>query len=208
VNSLALRIATRNPALGGHVYNLGRFGARMGDLYGQMLTVNALQPEYVTVLIGGNDACAPSEAAMTAADSFGRQFADAMALLAQGSPRSRVLVMSIPDPTRLLELFRGSRSARVVWDLFDVCQSALARPASALPDDVARRERVRQRVADYNAQLAAVCAQYQQCRYDGGAVFNATLEAADISTADYFHLSVRGQARLAETAWAASGMAP
>lgn len=208
VNSVALRIATRNAALSGNVYNLARYGARMSDLRAQMDVVNAVRAEYVTVLVGGNDACALTEAAMTPVDAFRKQFADAMAVLAEGSPQSRVLVLSIPDPTRLLPLFRDNSRATLVWDAFDVCQTALVRPTSEAPADVARRDRVRQRIVDYNRQLAEVCAQYRQCRYDGGAVFNGALEAADVSPFDYFHLSARGQGRLAELAWAASGLAP
>jgi lysophospholipase L1-like esterase len=208
VNSLALRIATRNPALAGNVYNLSRYGARVSDLFGQMSTVNALKVEYVTVLVGGNDACALTEAAMTPVDTFRKQFADAMVHLDQGSPQARVLVMSIPDPTRLLPILRGDRRALAVWDAFDICQSALARPLSDAPEDTARRDRVRQRVADYNGAMAEVCARYPRCRYDGGALFDGTLEAADISPYDYFHLSARGQARLAEAAWAAAGFGP
>lgn len=208
VNSLALRIATRSPALAGNVFNLARYGARMSDLFAQFTTLNAVKVEYVTVLVGGNDACALTEGAMTPVDTFRRQFADAMAHLAEGSSQTRVLVMSIPDPTRLLSILRNDRRAVAVWGAFDICQSALDRPQSDAPEDVARRARVRQRVIDYNAALAEVCARYQGCRYDGGAVFNGALEAADISPFDYFHLSARGQARLAEAAWAASGFGP
>lgn len=208
VNSLALRIATRNPALGGDVYNVASFGARMSDLQDQVATVNAVQVEYVTVLVGGNDACALTERAMTPVETFRSQFADAMTLLAQGSPQARVLVMSVPDPTKLLPLFRQNPRAVLIWEALDICQSALERATSDLPEDVARRERVRQRVADYNRQLAEVCAQHRQCRYDGGAAFAGTLEAADVSPFDFFHLSARGQARLAELAWSASGLAP
>ncbi|MCS6882841.1 MAG: GDSL-type esterase/lipase family protein [Oscillochloridaceae bacterium] len=205
VNSLALRLATRNPALSGRVYNLARIGARMGDLPGQMSIVNAIKAEYVAVLVGGNDVCAPTEAAMTPVQTFRQQFDAALARLAEGSPDARVLVLSIPDPTRLVPLFRDNRSAVAIWTLFDVCPTALARPRSDAPEDVARRERVRQRVAEYNQQIAEVCTRYPRCRHDGGAVFNIPLEAADISPYDYFHLSARGQARLAEVAWAVSG---
>lgn len=208
VNSLALRIATREPALAGNVYNVARYGARMLDLTAQITTVNAIQVEYVTILVGGNDACALTEATMTPVERFRSQFTEALALLAAGSPQARVLVMSIPDPTKLLPILGGNPRAQLIWDAFDVCQSALARPLSNAAEDVARRERVRQRVLDYNSVLAEVCASYARCRYDGGAVFNNELSIADISTFDYFHLSARGQARLAEAAWAVSGFGP
>ncbi len=208
VNSLALRIATRNPALAGKVYNVARYGARMADLAAQINTVNAVQVDYVTVLIGGNDACALTETTMTPTDRFRQQFSEALNSLATNSPQASVLVMSIPDPTRLLSIVGGDRRAQVVWDAFAVCQTALLRPLSQAPEDIARRERVRQRVADYNTVLAEVCASHPRCRYDGGAVFNAPLSAADISSFDFFHLSAQGQTRLAELAWAATGFEP
>jgi hypothetical protein len=43
----------------------------------------------------------------------------------------------------------------------------LARPGSTAPEDEARRQRVRQRVIDYNAALAEVCELYVRCRFDG-----------------------------------------
>lgn len=208
VNSLALRIATRDGALAGNVYNLARYGARAGDLYAQMGVARAVGAEYVTVLIGGNDACAATERDMTPVETFRKQFADAMAHLYEGRPQTRVLVMSIPDPTQLVGILGGDRRARAVWEAFGVCQAALARPQSQAREDVARRERVRQRVSDYNAALAEVCARHPGCRYDGGAVFAAPLSVADISPFDYFHLSASGQARLAAAAWAAAGFGP
>ncbi|MFV9507573.1 MAG: SGNH/GDSL hydrolase family protein [Oscillochloridaceae bacterium umkhey_bin13] len=205
VNSLALRIATRNPALAGNVYNVSRYGARMIDLSAQIATINAVRVEYVTIMLGGNDACALTEATMTPVDTFREQFRSAMALLDQGSPQARVLVMSIPDPTKLLPILGNNPRANLIWDAFGVCQSALLRPTSTLPEDIERRARVRQRVMDYNTALAEVCAAYPRCRYDGGLVFDGTLEAADISPFDFFHLSARGQARIADAAWTASG---
>ncbi|PDV96925.1 GDSL-type esterase/lipase family protein [Candidatus Chloroploca asiatica] len=205
VNSVALRLATRNPALAGNVYNLARVGARMADLPTQLSIASALEVEYVTVMMGGNDACASSEAAMTPVATFRTQFATALTQLGEQSPQTSLLVMSIPDPTRLLPLFRNDRRALLVWETFAICPSALAAPRSEAPEDVARRERVRQRVAEYNAVLGEVCASTPRCRYDNGVVFASELTAADVSPVDYFHLSARGQARLAETAWRASG---
>jgi lysophospholipase L1-like esterase len=208
VNSLALRIATANPQLAGNVYNLGEFGAKMGDLQAQLRTVNALQVEYVTIQIGGNDACTLTETAMTPPDLFEQQFAAAMQVLADGTPNARILVMSVPDPLKLWAIYRDDPRARLIWGALNICASALARPLSNSAEDTARRERVQQRVIAYNERLAAVCAQYAQCRYDSGATFNEPLTRSDISTQDFFHLSASGQARLASIAWNASGLAP
>jgi hypothetical protein len=84
----------------------------------------------------------------------------------------------------------------------------LANPLSTEQADVDRRLRVRQREIDFNDALLRVCAAYRQCRSDGGAVFNTAFTAADVSTRDYFHPSLAGQAKLAAGTWAVSYWAP
>jgi hypothetical protein len=69
---------------------------------------------------------------------------------------------------------------------------------------VDRRDRVRQRVADFNTQLAQACAAYgANCRYDGGAIFNYPFALSQVSTWDYFHPNTAGQTVLATTSYAA-----
>ena len=50
--------------------------------------------------------------------------------------------------------------------------------------------------------LKNVCGLYTQCRFDNHAVFNTAFTAGDVSTRDYFHPSVAGQAKLAAGTWA------
>jgi hypothetical protein len=57
-----------------------------------------------------------------------------------------------------------------------------------------RRARVRQRNIDFNTQLQQVCAQFINCRFDNDAAFNTTFMPSDVSTVDYFHPSLSGQA--------------
>jgi hypothetical protein len=84
----------------------------------------------------------------------------------------------------------------------------LANPLSTAAADVDRRARVLQREKDFNAVLASVCALYQQCRFDGNAVFNTAFAASDISTRDYFHPSIAGQTKLAAVSWSAGYWGP
>ena len=61
------------------------------------------------------------------------------------------------------------------------------------------------RVVDYNATLAAACADYgDHCRYDGGAVFGYPFALSQVSGWDYFHPNTAGQAVLAQVTWSAS----
>jgi lysophospholipase L1-like esterase len=204
VNSHYRRILAANPAIAGRNYNDAQSGADMADLNGQVARAVGQGVEYVTILMGANDVCASSEAAMTPVATFRAQFEQAMQTLTGGLPTARVFVASIPDVYRLWEIYHTSFTAQLVWTSARICQSMLANPWSNAPADVARRERVRQRNIDYNTQLAEVCALYVQCRFDGNAVFSVAFVRSDVSTRDYFHPSVAGQARLAAVTWSAT----
>jgi lysophospholipase L1-like esterase len=204
VNSHYRRILAANPAIAGRNYNFAVTGADMADLSGQAQQAVGRGVEYVTILIGANDVCASTEAGMTPVATFRAQFEQAMAALAAGLPSARVFVASIPNIYNLWAIYRDSFSARTVWTLAGICQSMLARPGSNAAADVARRDRVRQRNVDYNTQLAEVCAVYFMCRFDGNAVFDTAFVRSDVSTRDYFHPSLAGQAKLASVTWAAT----
>jgi len=195
------RIQAVNSGITGRSYNQAVTGADMADLYGQVQSVIGRHAEYVTILMGANDVCASSEAGMTDVGVFRDQFNAAMASLTASLPASRVFVSSIPDIYQLFSLYRYDLTANTVWAVAGICQSMLAYPFSNLAGDVARRARVRQRNIDYNTQLAQVCAAYVQCRFDGNAVFNTPFVRSDVTTRDYFHPSVNGQAKLAAVTW-------
>lgn len=203
VNSHYLRLLAINSTISGRNYNRSVSGAKMVDLNGQMQNVVALQPDYLTVLIGGNDLCTDTVAEMTSVSAFRSQFETAMATLAAGSPNTNVFVSSIPNVYHLWELFKGNFWARFIWSAGNICQSLLANPTSTTQADVARRAAVAQRNVDFNTQLAEVCAATAHCRWDGNAVYNTVFTTSDAS-GDYFHPSISGQAKLAAVTWAAS----
>jgi hypothetical protein len=141
---------------------------------------------------------------MTPVAEFRSHLDEALGTLRAGLPRARVLVISIPDIKRLWEVGRTSLLARTAWSLFGICQSMLANPTSFAEADVARRDRVQQRVIDYNAELAAACAAYgPKCRFDGNAVFDFRFSLSQVSGWDYFHPNRAGQIRLAEVSYQA-----
>ncbi len=208
VKSLYQRILAQNAAISGRNQNAAVSGAKMVDLAGQANTVNGFKVEYITVLMGSNDVCTSSESTMTPVDTFRAQFQSAMQTFASGSPNARIYVASVPNIYNLWSVLKDNSSARSAWSGFGICQSMLANPLSTSSTDIARRERVRQRNIDFNTQLQQVCALYPQCRFDSNAVFNTTFVASDVSTRDYFHPSVAGQAKLANVTWQASGLMP
>ena len=204
VNSQYLRIRAKNPAIGGHKLNDAKSGAKVADMPGQAATAVSQGVQYVTVLIGANDACTGSEATMTSVSAFRTSIDAALAKLKAGLPAARVEVISIPDIKRLWAVGKGNFLARTAWALLGVCQSMLANPTSTAAADTARRDRVRQRVVDFNAQLAQACAAYgPNCAFDDNAVFNYQFSLGQVSGWDYFHPNPSGQQALAQVSYAA-----
>ena len=203
------RIQAVNPTITGRTFNHAASGADMADLQGQVQGVIGRGAQYVTILMGANDVCASSEAAMTPVDVFASQFTGALSTLTTALPSTRIFVSSIPDVHQLFTLYRWDLRANSVWAVAGICQSMLANPWSSSAADTARRARVRQRNIDYNSVLGQVCAMHTNCRFDGNAVFNTAFARGDVTTRDYFHPSVNGQARLAAITWdAAVGFLP
>jgi lysophospholipase L1-like esterase len=203
VDSHYSRLRALEPAITGRAYNNARTGAKMGALAGQATTSVSQGAQYVTILLGANDACTQTEAEMTTVSAFRTRFRNGMDVLAAQQPQPQVLVASIPDLRRLWQVGKNSSSARAAWSAYGICQSMLARPQSTDQADVDRRARVRQRVIDYNTGLAEICARYTFCRYDGGAVFGYPFALDQLSGWDYFHPNTAGQKVLADVTWQA-----
>jgi lysophospholipase L1-like esterase len=204
VNSHYVRIRAKNAAIIGHSFNDAKTGAKMAGLNAQVTTAVSQHVDYVTILMGANDVCTSSEATMTPVATLRAQLDQALVTLSTGLPDARIFVSSIPDIYRLWSILHNNFAAALTWSSFGICQSMLARPMSTAQADVDRRARVRQRNIDDNAAIAAVCARYVHCRYDKGAAFGIQFVPSDVSTRDYFHPSVAGQAKAASVSWAAT----
>jgi lysophospholipase L1-like esterase len=203
VNSHYLRIRAVNPAINGHNLNDARSGAVAADLAGQAQTAVGQHVEYVTILMGANDACKDTEAQMTAPTTFRTQVDAALNTLNAGLTTARILVVSIPDLKRLWYVAKNDWRARTVWATAGICQTMLKNPTSTAQADEDRRNRVRQRVIDFNTQLQQSCALHRNCRYDGGVVFDYQFTFSMLSPWDYFHPGTSGQAELARVSYAA-----
>ena len=203
VNSHYLRIRAVNPTIQGRNYNDARSGAKSADMYGQAGTAVSQGVEYITMLIGANDACTSSESTMTSVTTYRANIDSALNRIKAGLPNARVAVISVPDIYRLWYIGRSNFSALSAWSTFGICQSMLANATSTAQADVDRRARVRQRVIDYNTQLAQACAAYgANCDFDDNAVFNYPFVLSQVSTWDYFHPNTSGQAVLANISYA------
>jgi lysophospholipase L1-like esterase len=192
------RLLTANTNIASRNFNDAAPGARMRDAAAQAQRAVAQGVEYVTFLLGANDVCTSSKHTMTSVRDFRAQFRAAMEVLAAGRPDADIFVASIPDIRHLWELYHTDPVARWVWSTFGICQSMLS-----TSNTDADREFVRRRNMAFNTVLRDVCAEYVNCRSDGGAVFNYRFTRSDVSPVDYFHPSTTGQMHIAEVTWAA-----
>ncbi|MDQ1494386.1 MAG: hypothetical protein QOG69_869, partial [Actinomycetota bacterium] len=207
VNSYFRRLQVINPAavLSNPVRgNDGVTGAKVADLNGQATNAIAGNPDLVLILIGANDVCTSSEAAMTSVTDFRTRFQTAMNTLSANLPDARIQVMSIPNIFNLWSVLRTNFLATTTWSLAGICQSMLANPTSTSTADTQRRLRVQQRNIDFNTQLQQVCASFIHCRYDGGAAYGLNFAQSDVSTLDYFHPNVSGQSKAAAVAFSST----
>ncbi|MEV7391262.1 SGNH/GDSL hydrolase family protein [Streptomyces sp. NPDC091215] len=199
VDSLAVRLLGRAKAAD-HSWNYAETGARMADLSGQMADAAVRRPQLVTVMAGANDACRSSVRAMTSVADFRAQFEDAMDTLRKTLPKTQVYVASVPNLKRLWSEGRTNPLGKQIWKL-GICPSMLGDADDLTSAATLRRDRVQQRVEDYNKVLKAVCAKDRRCRFDGGAVYEYRFGTDQLSHWDWFHPSTDGQSRLAAIAY-------
>lgn len=201
IDSHYLRIRAGNPAIKGRASNFSVPGARAAGLQRQAAQAVRAKAQYVTILIGANDACADLVTGMTPVATFRDQVDAALATLKKGLPKARVLVISIPDLYRLWQLGHGDERAVRAWGQ-GVCPSLLADATSAAAADDKRRHQVADRVDAYDNELAAACDGYgKRCRWDGGKAHRVRFSLDLLNHLDYFHPDVQGQAKLADVTW-------
>jgi lysophospholipase L1-like esterase len=189
-------------------YNDAVSGARAINLLSQAQTAAAQDPDLVLIEIGANDACATNPGPTPTA-TFREQVREGLEVLVSANKQVYIQLMSIPDINNLRTIFTEPPDPNALgrWELFHVCQGLLFEPLSTAQADEERREAFRAQVIAYNEALEEVCAEFKRCIWDDYAVFNSEFTTADVATvastptADYFHPSVAGQARLAEAAW-------
>jgi lysophospholipase L1-like esterase len=193
------RIKRVNPAIAGHAYNDAVTGAKMAAAPAQAAQAVNQHARYVTILLGANDLCTSSPDTMTPTATFQAEFQQAMVTLMQQDPQPYVFVSSIPNIYQLWQVLHTNSLARWVWSNFHICQSMLGATRTE-----EQRQQVVTREQAFNRILAAGCGAYARCRWDNLAVYNYQFSGSQVSTLDYFHPGLSGQASLARVTWAAS----
>jgi hypothetical protein len=197
VNSVYLRILAKNPRIKGHNVNLAEDGATTLELLEQARHAVKLKPKpgLLLIQIGDNDIICP--ATKTYLSGFRRALARSLRVLARGAPKSRMFVVSqFGSPTTYVKALTRLQRLAIAGE--GPCDF-VGPSARVVPKKLARLERT---IHAYEAQLAAACAEFRSCRYDGGAFGRVVDKRAYISE-DTNHLTIRGHAKAAAVAWTA-----
>ena len=200
VGSVAARLAAAS-GVEPSVANAAKDGGDVEDALGLVGEVLDADPQLVTVLLGGNDACAPTLDEMTSAADYEARLTELFARLNAEAPDATILAMSIPNLMHLWEIGHGNAQAVQLWNSSPSCKNLLGGAGDGSAEATARREAVAARIDEYNAAIVRVCAATEQCIHDGGALFAYDFTAEQISTIDFFHPSIAGQRVIAEIAW-------
>lgn len=202
VDSVYLRILAANPAVRGHNVNLSQDGATLKEFAVQVHKAVALKPapELVLVQIGDDDIrCDGNDASRYG--EFRTGFSVHLDALAKGLPNARIFVISswgsFASYVKYLEGL--DTKTRLKHAGKAICQMVSAPSGRIVPAHVAYLKKT---VEGYEAQLAAACKTFPNCRYDGGAAARIAVTADDL-TVDQDHLTIPGQAKLAAAVWPA-----
>jgi lysophospholipase L1-like esterase len=203
VDSHYERILRFNPAIRGNAHNYSVPGATAADLAGQASRAAEANVEYIAILIGANDACRDRIDHMTAPKVFRSQLDVALDTLTGRLPNARILMLSVPDITRVWESGHTNKAVLKIWSASgSACPSLLANPTSTDSADTARRRAFADRLDAYNKEISAACAAHgSHCRYDRGATHRQRFDVKMLSPLDFFHPNASGQRMLARVTY-------
>lgn len=216
-NDGVFSLLERFRALGGSpaVVDAATSGKKMNDAPRQATAVVAAasklspgQTAYVTFELGTNDLC---DYTQTDPNAFEADLRSAISILQNGLPRgSRILMMSVPDFGHFRDITQADPKAQATL-------AAMSLRLEPCPPFLGEKGTVTIGQAEtylglYDASLARVCAEIAAADGPPGKLYCTSNESLlslrdftifDLSTVDYFHPSVGGQARMADSAWSA-----
>jgi lysophospholipase L1-like esterase len=169
------------------------------------------QTAYVTFELGTNDLCDDPKTDPTA---FQQDLATAIATLRAGLPDgSRILMLPVPDFRHFRDITQANPVARANLALPQNSNRCAPYLGDNSPSTLAQADDY---LTQYDAALQDACREIAasdapsgklDCTYDAALLGDADFRIADLSTVDFFHPSLSGQAKMAASAWTADAWA-
>jgi hypothetical protein len=203
VESIYRRLLAVNPAVRGHSSNFGVDGSDVTALDGQLdeaLAVKPLPDLWMIQEVDNDMKCDGTDGQNY--PKFAQTLGNVLKKIVAATPKAMILVVSGPPGSvgnygQVVSKLPNAKLANQgtgLCDMFDL-------DGKAVPAHWRYQEKV---IFGYHAQLKAVCAQFAQCRYDGGALYRMRITAEDLAP-DGQHLSVSGHRKQAALEWTILG---
>jgi lysophospholipase L1-like esterase len=163
----------------------------------------------VTFELGTNDLCASPDF-MTDPAALRTQLQTAIATLKAGLPAgSRILMLPVPDFPHFRDITQANPAAKALLALprnQNRCVPYLGKYSASA------EVKANSYLVQYDAILKAACDEINargssagrlRCTYNAALLADSDFTVKDLSTVDYFHPSLSGQAKMAADAWRA-----
>lgn len=157
------------------------------------LLKKAPKPDYVTLLIGANDACRWKEDYSKDLEEYKKNVSAAVSKIALANSKVKILLVPVPDMNRLYELGKENKKCQIVWNLLPLCKPLLTKKVT---DN--QRDEFSQRIKDLNAKLKEVSTEYPNNAFYYDFIAEIEYDEEHISEIDCFHPSAYGQKMIAE----------
>jgi lysophospholipase L1-like esterase len=200
--ALGAKLVIANEATSGR--KMDDASRQAGIIAQQASTLPAGSTVYVTFELGTNDLC---DFSPTPLDNFEADLRDATNVLENLPSGSRILMLSVPDFSHFRAITQANSRARAY---LATSAGSLDCPPFLGKGGHYTLAQARATLAGYNAVLYKVCDEIQAndgnigklyCSHNEAALSERDFTVADLSTADYFHPSISGQAKMAAAAW-------
>lgn len=175
--------------------NVARGGATATSLQEQVSELIPFNPDYVTMMIGGNDVCTWSRDYDRQLFAFEARVNAAVTRLIEHNDDIKILLVPIPNLISLWRLGR-ERNCQWLWDISGFCSDLLS-------DDRSDRDRLafEQRLELANAALMSVADSHpDHIRFDPS-IGAREFEWEHVSPRDCFHPSGPGQSMISDLTW-------
>ena len=163
------------------------------------------QTAFVTFELGTNDLCDDPK---TDPNSFQADLTSAIAILRSGLPAgSRIEIVSVPDFSHFRDITQANTAAKDALSLRKNSRMCAPFLGNDSPTDILTAQRI---MLSYDSILSGACDDIDAkdaptgklfCRSNRLDLADSDFTIKDMSTVDYFHPSLLGQAKMANAAW-------
>jgi lysophospholipase L1-like esterase len=196
------------------IYNAAVSGAASKDIKAQVDAVlkwsksnGQRAPDYITLLIGPNDACAKTNDEMTSKSEYSNNLRNAVYTILEANPKSHILISGIPNLEHLHDVAQNSSltglpptaKCKDIWKIHKFCNNMLTE------QDPEKRHEVTQRIKEYMSEAKKITRDANADFGDDQVRFVSEIYDYKFSdnqiSFDCFHPDYRGHQALSDLSW-------